>query len=244
MATANDVLKVAESYNGVKEGSARHREILDIYNSHRPLARGYTVKGTDAWCMTFISACFIKANAVEALGLTECGCQEYVNYARKNNMIVNNPIVGDLVFYDWGNDGVVDHVGIIYGVSGYNLFIREGNKSDMVTTRVISKTSPSIKYFVRPKYNGTTTTYDMSKIDFAQSFDRKIAGEYVCTASDFVALRYNPYVEESDKKNNKIAEIKKGETCHNYGYFTNDWLLVVYKGKTGFANKMHLRKKV
>lgn len=244
MATANDVLKVAESYNGVKEGSARHREILDIYNSHKPLARGYTVNGTDAWCMTFISACFIKANAVDALGLTECGCQEYVNYARKNNMLVNNPIVGDLAFYDWGNDGVVDHVGIIYFESGNNLFIREGNKNDMVTTRVISKTSPSIKCFVRPRYDKHSTTYDDSKLSFAQSFNRKIAGEYICTASDFVALRYNPYVEESDKKNNKIAEIKKGETCHNYGYFTNDWLLVVYKGKTGFANKMHLRKKV
>lgn len=239
MATANDVLKVAESYNGTKEGSSKHSEILSIYNNHKPLARGYTVKGTDAWCMTFISACFIKANAVDALGLTECGCQEYINFARKNNMIVNNPTIGDLVFYDWGNDGVVDHVGIIYFETANNLFVREGNKNDMVTTRVISRTSPSIKYFVRPRYDNHSTTYDESKISFAQSFNRKIAGEYICTASDFVALRYNPYVDES----NKIDEIKKGETCHNYGYYTNDWLLVVYKGKTGFANKMHLKRR-
>lgn len=240
MPTVNDVLKVAESYNGTQEGSAKHSEILNIYNSHKPLARGYTVKKSDPWCMTFISACFIKANAVSAIGLTECGCQEYVNYARKNNMLVNNPIIGDLAFYDWGNDGVVDHVGIIYYVSGNNLFIREGNKNDMVTTRVISKTSPSIKYFVRPHYDTHSTIYDMSKVSFADSFDRTIAGEYECTASDFLALRYNPYVNDS----NLIDKIKSGETCHNYGYYTKDWYLVVYKGKTGFANKTHLRKKV
>ncbi len=240
MATANDVLKVAESYNGTTEGSAKHSEILNIYNTHRPLARGYTVKKTDAWCMTFISACFIKANAVSALGLTECGCQEYINYARKNNMIVNNPTIGDLAFYDWGNDGVVDHVGIIYFESANNLFIREGNKNDMVTTRVIAKNAPSIKYFVRPRYNNHSTTYDMSKVSFADSFDRTISGEYECTASDFLALRYNPYVSD----NNLIDKIKSGDTCHNYGYFTKDWYLVVYKGKTGFANKTHLRKKV
>lgn len=240
MATVNDVLKVAESYNGTQEGSSKHIELLNIYNSHKPLARGYTVKKTDAWCMTFISACFIKAKAVNALGVTECGCQEYINYARKNKMIVNNPAIGDLAFYDWGNDGVVDHVGIIYFESANNLFIREGNKNDMVTTRVISKTAPSIKYFVRPKYDNHSTTYDMSKVSFADSFDRTIAGEYECTASDFLALRYNPYVNDS----NLIDKIKSGETCHNYGYFTKDWYLVVYKGKTGFANKMHLRKKV
>lgn len=240
MATVEDILNVAESYNGVTEGSEKHAEILSIYNNHKPLARGYTVKKTDPWCMTFVSACFIKANAVDALGLTECGCQEYVNFARKNNMIVNNPAIGDLVFYDWGGDGVADHVGIIYAETANNFYVREGNRNDMVATRVISKISPSIKCFVRPHYNNHSTRYDMSKVSFADSFDRNIAGEYECTASDFLALRYNPYIKED----NKIAEIKKGETCHNYGYHTKDWYLVVYKGMTGFANKTHLRRKV
>lgn len=244
MAKANDVLKVADSFRGAIEGGAKHAEILRIYNDHRPLARGYTVKKTDAWCMTFISACFIKANAVNALGLTECGCQEYINYAKKRCMTTSNPQKGDLVFYDWGNDGCADHVGIIYLISGNVLFVLEGNKADMVSTRSIAKNASTIKCFVHPNYDTENTVYDMSKVDFAQSFDRTIAGEYVCTASDFLALRYNPYVEESEKRNNKIAEIKNGETCHNYGYFTNDWYLVVYKGMTGFVNKMHLRKKV
>lgn len=240
MANANDVLKVADSYRGASEGGAKHAEILSIYNNHKPLARGYTVKKSDAWCMTFISACFIKANATKALGLTECGCQEYVNYARSHGMITNNPQKGDLIFYDWGSDGCVDHVGIIYLVSGNMLFVLEGNKSNMVCTRTIAKNASNVRCFVHPNYDTENTFYDMSKVDFADSFDRNIAGEYICTASDFLALRYNPRVKE----NNKIAEIKNGETCHNYGYYTKDWYLVVYKGMTGFVNKMHLRKKV
>lgn len=240
MASVNDILKITESYSGIREGSEKHSEILSIYNSHKPLARGYTVKKKDHWCMTFISACFIKANAVSALGITECGCQEYVNYAKAHNMIVTKPIVGDLVFYDWNGDGVANHVGIIYAISENNLYVREGNRNDMVASRVIAKSAPAILCVVRPKYDNKSSQYDMSKVSFANSFDHTIAGEYICTASDFLALRYNPYVDSD----NMIDKINNGETVRNYGYFTNDWLLVVYKGKTGFANKMHLRKKV
>ena len=30
-------------------------KIIDGYNAHKPLARGYLVKYTDAWCATFVS---------------------------------------------------------------------------------------------------------------------------------------------------------------------------------------------
>ena len=240
MASVEDLIKITDSYKGAKEGGKLHIEILTLYNDHKPLARGYKVKVNDHWCMTFISACFIKAGAVSALGITECGCQEYVNYAKKHGMLVDEPQKGDLVFYDWNRDGVADHVGFIYLVSGGNLFVTEGNKDDMVSTRIISRNAVSIMCFVRPRYDSKSVLYDMSKVSFADSFDRHIAGEYECTASDFLALRYNPYVND----NNLIDQIKKGETCHNYGYYTKDWYLVVYKGKTGFVNKMHLRKKV
>lgn len=241
MASVEDLIKITNSYKGAKEGGKLHSEILSIYNNHKPLARGYKVKADDAWCMTFISSCFIKAGAVSALGITECGCQEYVNYAKKHGMVVDEPQKGDLVFYDWQNNGTIDHVGFIYLVSGNNIFVTEGNKNDMVETRIISRYAVTVKCFVRPRYDSNSvSSYDMSKISFADSFDRNIAGKYECTASDFLALRYNPYITDD----NLIDKIKSGDTCQNYGYFTKDWLLVVYNGKTGFANKTHLRKKV
>lgn len=237
MGQRDDILRIAKSYVGTCEGSQAHITILDTYNSHKPLARGYKVKTSDAWCMTFVSACFILGNAVNALGMTECGCQEYINYAKSKGMIVTTPTEGDLIFYDWGHDGVVDHVGIVEE-SGNTLTIIEGNKSDMVSRRIIAASNPSIKYFVRPKYGNTSGIYDTTKLSYAQKFDKTKAGTYKCIASDFVALRYNPFVTDT----NKICEIKAGETCRNYGYFTDNWLLVTYGKYTGFANAMHLEK--
>lgn len=55
------VVSIAEKYLGCKESNGSHRKIIDLYNSHKPLARGYPVKYTDAWCATFVSAVFIEA---------------------------------------------------------------------------------------------------------------------------------------------------------------------------------------
>ena len=33
------IVDKAESYFGVQKGTAKHKEIVDIYNSHKPLAR-------------------------------------------------------------------------------------------------------------------------------------------------------------------------------------------------------------
>lgn len=238
MSQIDKVLNNCKKYLGVKEGSSQHIHILNVYNNHRPLARGYTVKPSDAWCMTFISAMFIETSAVAALGLTECGCQEYVNYARKHNMIVSEPTVGDLAFYDWGGDGVADHVGIIYYRAGNVCNVYEGNKNDSVAVRSIGIKDSRIKCFVRPKYAGPADEYDVNRLSFADSFDGKLAGKYKCKASDFAALRYNPYVTD----NNMIDEIQPGEYVQNYGYYSNGWLLVVYKGKTGFTNILHFKK--
>ena len=43
--------KVADIINawvGTTKGSAKHREILEIYNGHKPLARGYKMQVKDA----------------------------------------------------------------------------------------------------------------------------------------------------------------------------------------------------
>lgn len=181
---------------------------------------------------------FIETGAVAALGLTECGCQEYVNYARKHNMIVSEPTVGDLIFYDWGGDGTADHVGIVYYRAGNVCNVYEGNKNDSVAARSIGVKDSRIKCFVRPKYAVPADAYDVNRLSFADSFDGKLAGKYKCTASDFAALRYNPYVTD----NNMIDEVQPGDIVQNYGYYSNGWLLVMYKGKVGFTNILHYKK--
>src|SRR5699024_7764388 len=74
--TAQDVLDVMRSWLGYSESNGRYRQIIDLYNSHKPLARGYKVQYGDAWCDTCVSAAAIKAGAVDLIG-TECGCEEH-----------------------------------------------------------------------------------------------------------------------------------------------------------------------
>lgn len=241
MGQIEDVLNVARSYIGIQEQSTKHREIVDIYNGYRPLARGYYITPYDAWCMAFVSVCFIKANAVSALGRTECGCQEYLNYAKSMGMTVSKSEAryGDIVLYDWGQDGRSDHVGIVESVSGPTLKVIEGNKSDSVGYRNISIGNGQISGVVRPHYKNVATLkpYDKGRVSYAAKFERAKAGKYKCTASDYLNLRYNPF--EGD---NIITKITSGDTVQNYGYYTGEWLLVTYKEFTGFAHMGWLKK--
>jgi len=44
---------------------------------------------------------------------------------------MTDPQVGDIVFYDWGGDGVSDHVGIVEKVNSDGSIVAiEGNTSD------------------------------------------------------------------------------------------------------------------
>lgn len=70
--TAQDALNVMRSWLGYSEANGKFKKIIDLYNSHKPLARGYAVKYTDEWCDTTVSAAAIKAGAVDLIG-TECG---------------------------------------------------------------------------------------------------------------------------------------------------------------------------
>lgn len=45
------------------------------------------------------------------------------------------PAVGDIVFFDWGNDGSIDHVGIVESVIDGTIYTVEGNSGDKVARR-------------------------------------------------------------------------------------------------------------
>ena len=156
------VVSIAEKYLGCKESNGSHRKIIDLYNSHKPLARGYPVKYTDAWCATFVSAVFIEAGLTE-IAPTECGCGAMINLYKKigrweeNDAYVPSP--GDVVMYDWQDNGVgdntgaADHVGIVVSVSGNSIKVIEGNMSDAVGYRTLRVNGKYIRGYCLPKYS-------------------------------------------------------------------------------------------
>ena len=42
---------------------------------------------------------------------------------------------GDIIFFDWGNNGTIDHVGIVESVNGGTVNTIEGNSGDKVARR-------------------------------------------------------------------------------------------------------------
>lgn len=138
----------ASQFIGVKQGSARHKKVIDTYNTIKPLPRGYRVKYTDNWCATFVS--FVLKQCRCKRKIYECGAERMRRKAQK--YIVTDQTKGkvnDIIFYDWDLNHWCDHVGIISAVSKTSYTVIEGNKNKRVETRVISKKSKLIADIVR-----------------------------------------------------------------------------------------------
>lgn len=191
MANLDSVLNQARAWIDCKESNGTHKQIIDVYNSHTPLARGYKVKYTDNWCMTFLSACFIKAG-LAALCPLECSCGNAITKAKEMGIWQENdditPSIGDLIMYDWDKkDGWPEHVGIVESISGSTITVIEGNKSDAVARRTIAVGNASIRGYIHPKYNEATTVIPPSQQTVpSNGNDGFTTGTYTITASDLI----------------------------------------------------------
>lgn len=159
---AKNIIQQAKSWLGCNKADGTHKQIIDVYNNHKPLARGYAVKYTDAWCATFVSACAIKCGYTDIIP-TECGCSPMIQLFKNLGEWVENdayvPKNGDIIFYDWqdsgsgDNTGVPDHVGIVENVSGSTITVIEGNKNNAVARRTIQVNGKYIRGYGVPKYD-------------------------------------------------------------------------------------------
>ena len=84
-----------------------------------------------AWCGIFVSWCYSQAGfPLPKIGFSKgyAGCQTAVAYFKKNLMITNSPVEGDIVFFDWNKDERYDHTGIFVKWIDENTFETiEGN---------------------------------------------------------------------------------------------------------------------
>lgn len=160
------VVAKAQSWVGLKESNGSHKKIIDIYNSHKPLARGYKMKYTDSWCAGTVSSISIELGYT-AIIPTECGCGQMIELFKKLGSWQENdsykPSPGDIIFYDWDdsgsgdNTGWPDHVGVVEKVSGNTITVIEGNKSDAVGRRTIAVNGKFIRGYGVPKYESDGT---------------------------------------------------------------------------------------
>ena len=169
--TAEDLISVMRSWLGYSEANGKHKQIIDLYNSHKPLARGYKVQYSDAWCDTCVSAAAIKAGMVDLIG-TECGCEAHIQIFKQKGIWIEDgkitPKPGYIILYNWDkasqpNDGGADHIGVVEKVSDGQITIIEGNRNDAVSRRTIPVGWGYIRGYAAPKYAASTQKPTVTK---------------------------------------------------------------------------------
>ena len=163
------VVATAKAWIGYNEADGSHRKIVDVYNSHRPLARGYALKYTDAWCAGFVSAVAIKLGLTDIMP-TEVGVGNMIDLYRRlgrwkeQDSYVPSP--GDVIMYAWGDSGAGDcasgasHVGIVVSCDGKTITVIEGNYHNAVGYREIAVNGRYIRGFGLPDYASKATETD------------------------------------------------------------------------------------
>ena len=247
------VVNIMQSWIGYNETNGNFKRIIDIYNSHKPLARGYAVRYTDEWCATAVSAAFIQAGLTD-IAPTECSCSKMIElYKAKGRWKEADDYVpkpGDVIMYDWqdrgvgDNSGAPDHVGIVAALNGTSLIIIEGNKSAAVAYRAMTVNGKYIRGYCLPDYASKATATPAGaqsiKIAAAKSFDRGYAKTYTVTASA-LNLRSGAGTDKP-----VIKSMPNGTKVTCYGYYTKNgatiWLYVkAQDGTLGFCSKKYLK---
>lgn len=172
--TRREIVKQAQEWVGLKESDGSHKKIIDIYNAITPLPVGYKLKYTDAWCAGTVSAAAQVCNATDIIP-TECSCPRMITKAQNMGIWVErddiNPEPGDIVMYDWDdngsgdNRGGADHVGIVEKVTGSTITVIEGNYSNAVKRRSLQVNGRYIRGYIVPNYDEEGTVVEDESVE-------------------------------------------------------------------------------
>jgi hypothetical protein len=151
-----------EAWVGLKESNGSFKKIIDIYNSHKPRARGYKLKYTDHWCAGGLSAAFIACDATDIFPV-EVGCGKMIDKAKKMGIWEEaddyDPLPADIVVYYWDAKKTGDqktgasHVGLVGTSKAKKYKILECNYSRSVKRRNLKNNDYRIRGFICPHYD-------------------------------------------------------------------------------------------
>lgn len=223
--TREQIVAQMQAWLGLKESNGSHKQIIDIYNSHTPRARGYKLKYTDAWCAGGVSACAIKCGATDIIPL-EVGCGKMIDKAKKMGIWVEaddyDPLPGDIIVYYWDAKKTGDqktgasHVGYIETSKDKKYTVIECNYSNSVKRRSLKNNDYRIRGFITPNYDESVDVEPVPEVKPAPAVAVK-KGDTVKLKTG--AKQYNGKGLASFvyKRNHKVKEVKADRAVITYG---------------------------
>ena len=154
------VLRAAASLVGVRGGTAAHQQLVNDYNSVKPLPVGYAVKTTDDWCDIFVTTVFQREGLSGLIG-RECGVERHIQIFKRlgiwNEDGTTTPKAGDIITFNWDqnsqqNNGFADHIRIVESVSNGIIHTIEGNSNNQVRRNTYRIGHGNIRGFATPRY--------------------------------------------------------------------------------------------
>ena len=197
------VVNIMRSWLGWSEANGKFRAIIDLYNTQKPLPRGYKLQYDDEWCAATVTAAGMAAGLQDII-YGECGCGKMIALYEERGLWVEDdayiPSPGDIIMYDWDdsgqgdNRGNPDHVGIVEQVVGGTITIIEGNKGGAVARRKLAVNGRYIRGYCLPDYKSKTEEDDdMSYEQFSQYMDRYLTERNAKPADDWA----KPYIQDA-----------------------------------------------
>lgn len=159
----NKIVSTVTAWLGAVKGDAAHHAIIDTYNTIKPLPRGVRMSYAMDWCAATVSAAFQASGLIDLIP-PECSCGEMMRGAQAMGIWVEDdgyrPRPGDIVMYDWqdngrgDNRGAPDHVGIVTAVGAEGFTVTEGNMGSpsRVGQRPMLFNGRYIRGFIVPNY--------------------------------------------------------------------------------------------
>lgn len=108
------------------------------------------------WCACFVSWCadqcgYLESGIIPKISL----CSDGVDWFHDNGQLQDRnyePQAGNIIFFDWDNDGTIDHTGIVEKCENGTVYTVEGNSGDACKQRNYSVGSSSIYGYGIPAY--------------------------------------------------------------------------------------------
>lgn len=146
------MINEARQYIGINE--SQKKQLMDYYNNFvYPLIdkdRKYKIKYSDDWCAMFCSViahkCGVKNFPYEVSVFYMTGLAKKAESFTRD---IKEVKTGDLIVYDWKNNGTLDHVGIITEVTPNLIKVIEGNYNKTVGLRSVKYPNKEVYGFIK-----------------------------------------------------------------------------------------------